>query len=486
MKTNNKINILLGSIILLGLILRFTAVLKYGDFWDDEMFNFIYSQKAWPQGLIYWLWETNPPLHMLILKIWFVLFPATEFFARLPGVIAGCLSIFFIFKLGKEIFNEKIGLLAAFYLAIHPYNIFWSASARIYSFLMLFTILSTLILYKQFFREDASKRLKISGAIINGLLVFSHLSAIFVLAGQFFTLALFKGKKAVSNWIKCNLIPFIMGAGWIIMSLYIKKDNNVDKSWFLNLAQSFQDSINPLLNIFAGQFWTLPGLMLLILAAAIILYNIYKTRSIGLLFLAALITVPLVLSAGLGVWHIKFFVTILPLFVLTIAYSLSTIVRDIFSVLLIASICLLGLYNLQNTLPLTSWRQTEALFKNYETNDKFVFVYNNYILKTQVERYLNKDIFRNSKTIILYKNMSWDDMVVKKNYIPLQLSDEEKNAWYNENLMDSYSTVALLQNEFPSMTKLDDLFIQHGWILKQQPVRAPIAGTYKLYIYIKI
>lgn len=486
MKLGNKIHALLGLIILLGLILRLATVFKYGNFWDDEMFSFIYSQKAWPQGLIYWLWETNPPLHLLILKIWFLIFPANEFFARLPSVIAGSASIYFIYKLGKEIFHKKIGLLAAYYLAIHPYNIFWSATARTYSFLMLFVILSTTTFYKQFFLEDNSRKTKISGAIINGLLIFSHLSSLFFLAGQFFVLALFKGKSAVIKWIKYNLIPFILGAGWILASLYIKKDNGLGQAWFLNLDRSFQNGLSPLLNIFAGQFWFIPGLIMIILSCVLIFYNLYKTKSINLLFLMTLVTIPIILSIGLGVWHIKFIVAILPLVVLVISYALANVMRGIFTTLLITCICLIGLYNLCNTLPLTDWQQTEAFFKNYETSDKFVFVYNNYILKQQIQRYLPPpNLSQKSKTLILYKNMNWDDMVVKKNYIPTKLSDEKKIEWYKENKMADYSTVALLQNELPSMTKLDDLFIQHGWTLKDPPVIVPIAGTYRLYIYEK-
>ena len=485
MKPISKTYTLLGLIILLGLILRLIALFKYGDFWDDEMFNFIYSQKAWPQGLIYWLWETNPPLHMLILKIWFFISPANELFARLPSVLAGCASIYFIYKLGKEIFDEKIGLLAAYYLAIHPYSIFWSATARIYSFLLLFTILSTTILYKQFFLGDNSRKTKIYGAIINGLLIFSHLSSLFFLTGQFFVLAVFKGKSAVINWLRNNLIPFILGAGWVLASLYLKRNNSLGQAWFLNLNYTFKNYLSPLLNILVGQFWVIPGLFLIISACIFVAYKLYKTKSNNLLFLVALITIPVVLSAGLGVWHIKFIVLILPLVVMAISYSLVNTLKGVLSALLISSVCLVGLYNLGNTLPLTDWRQTQLLFKQYETSDKFVFVYNNYILKSQVDRYLNHNLAQNSKTLILYKNMNWDDMVVKKNYIPTKLSGEEKDAWYKENGLANYSTIALLQNEFPTMTKLDDLFVKQGWKLKRVPTAAPIAGTYRLYMYEK-
>ncbi len=486
MKLGNKNHIALGSIIILGLILRLVALFKSGNFWDDEIFNFVYSQKDWPQGLIYWLWETNPPLHMLILKIWFFVFPANELFARLPSVVAGCASIYFIYKLGKELFDEKTALLAAFYLAIHPYNIFWSATARIYVFFMLLAVLSTHIIYKQFFLGDNSRKLKISGTIINGLLIFSHLSSLFFLTGQFFALAIFKGKTAVINWIKYNLIPFVLGAGWIVLSIYIKRNNSMEKSWFLNLNNSLKDTLSPLLNIIVGQLDTVAGLILITLLGVLIIYKIYKTKSVNLLFLMTLIAIPIMLSITLGVWHIKFIIAILPLLILVIAHSLSSTFRTYLAVIIIAGVCLAGLQNLWHTLPITDWSKIESNFKEYEQNDKFVLVYNHFVLKSQVERYLPKAVSQNSKTIILYKNMKWDDMVVQKNYIPTKLSDEEKNKWYEENNLDNYSIVALLQNEFPTVSQLDDLFESKGWKLKQGPTRAQIVGTYNLYIYIKI
>ncbi len=486
MKLGNKTQITLGLIILLGFILRVATLFKYGNFWDDEMFNFIYSQKAWPQGLVYWLWETNPPLHMLILKIWFLVFPANELFARLPSVLAGCAAIYFIYKLGKEMFAEKIGLLAAFYLAIHPYNIFWSATARIYSFLMLFTIVSTLILYRQFFLNDTTRLTKLSGAITNGLLIFSHLSSLFFLAGQFFALAIFKGKTAVWQWIKYNIAPFIFGGGWIVLSLYIKRNNHLDQAWFLNLSHNLKEDLDPLLNILVGQFWIISGLVLIILAFLLIVYTLYKTKSSNLLLLTTLVSFPIMLALALGVWHIKFIIGVLPLLVLALAYCLANTYKYIFSTLLITAICLIGLTNLWHTLPITDWNQIETPFKTYEKNDKFLFVYNHYVLKQQIDRYFPASIAQNAKTLILYKNMSWDDMVVQKNYIPVKLSDAEKNQWYTENKLDNYSTVALLQNEAPSVTRLDDLFAAHGWKLKQPPIRAQIVGTYRIYIYTKI
>ena len=50
------------------------------------------------------------------------LFGLSETAVRLPSVLAGLVAVFLIFLLGRQLFSEKIGLLAAFFLAINPWH----------------------------------------------------------------------------------------------------------------------------------------------------------------------------------------------------------------------------------------------------------------------------------------------------------------------------------------------------------------------------
>lgn len=474
-------------ILLLSLILRVVYLLHYGNFWDDEMFNLIYSQKAWPLGLKYWLWETNPPLLLLTLKIWFKIFPVTEFFARLPSLIAGVGTVYLTYLLGKSLFNKRIGLLAAFYLAVNPYHIFWSDTARVYAMLMLFSAWSTWFFYRLYFLKENTPAIRRKAALVNFFLIFSHLSSLLFLAGQFLLLIITQGKKGAGNWIKNNLIQFVLGAVWIGSSLLLKLNNDLSSAWFFNLRLSFEDFINPLVNLLGGQQQFIFGLILLVAAILVIGLALYKDIKPGkILFpsLVALILAPLTLAGILGVWHIKFFMAALPPVMVAAAYALYSLPwRGWILYVSVALFSALGLFNLWQTLPISNW-QNVGRFISENKQEKTAILCNNFFLKTQVDYYLP-----NYSALFIpltpYAEMNWDDAVVKKNYIFKKLSEAEKEAWYKKNSLDEYSSIVLLQDQKEYMNKIDNILTKHGWISKKEPANAQICGDYYLYFYEK-
>jgi uncharacterized membrane protein len=480
----------MAGIIFLAMFLRLLALVKYGDFWDDEMFNYIYSQKPWPDGLFYWLWETNPPLHLLILKIWFFIVPATEFFARLPGVIIGTITVPALYYFGKNLFDKNTAILAAFYLAIHPYHIFWSATARVYIFLMFLVVCSSFYFFKIYINEERNKKNILYQKIITLFLLMSHLSALFFLAGQTIIIFITKGFQVVKQWGKDNLIPLIFGGGWIILAILIKINNNLANSWFLNIKHSFKSAVNPFFNLIAGQINIWFGVLLLIFFFGTVMYyfankinNKEKKYQFGILIF--LFFCPIFFSLMFGVWHIKFFISILPLFVLIFAGALNNLFKQkIFSLIIITIICFVGLINLFNTLPLSNWKSINNFIENQIENKKndSIFIYNNYILKTQIDRYLT-GINIPAIPLILYEQMEWDDMVVKKNYLFIQLNEEEKNNWYKNNKLDNYKKIILLEGEYDYMNKLKNTFIKNGWVITGEQKTANIAGAYYLYVF---
>lgn len=480
----------LPTIILAAFILRLIVVIKYGDFWDDEMFNFNYSQRPWLESFKFWIWETNPPLHLIILKFWFYLFPTTEFFTRLPSIIAGTVSIYALYLLAKEIFNHKVALLSSLLLAVQTYHIFWSATARIYSILMLLSILSTLYFYKIFISKAPPNRFSHKQfAAINFLLIFSHLSSIFLLAGQFITLIIIKDKKNTWQWIKNNLIPFSAGIVWIGTSLYLKSNNDLSNSWFVNIEHNLVNALNPLINITAGVYPTISGGGLLLLFITIILLTLYKNAKIDNYNLKALLllsTLPILIPYVLGIWHVKFFTGVLPLFSIIITYSLLFIFEyRLVAAFAIVSVGLFSYYNLLQILPLTDWTKTKENI-NIQDSKNSAFIYNAFNLKPQIDRYWqSSNSSKPTIPLILYENMAWDDMIVKKNYIYKKITEEEKDVWYQKNNLNKYDRITLLQGEYSYMNELNNLLSRHNYTIVNGPIKAPVNGNYNLYFYEK-
>ena len=230
-----KKNIYLIAIIALAIVVRITALLNYGDFWFDEMFSFVYSQKPWANTITYWLWETNPPLHLLILKIWFFVLPANELWARIPSLIFGSINIFAIYIFTKSIFNKHIALLSALLLALHPYHVFVSVTARGYSLLILLVTLSLYFFFKIFVQNQTQQKNKVIFAVTNLLLAFTHLTGVLILLSQL-VLAILLGKTKIKSWIKINIISFIIWLYWIIPSFINKLNSGTfSGAWFLHM-----------------------------------------------------------------------------------------------------------------------------------------------------------------------------------------------------------------------------------------------------------
>lgn len=88
------------------------------------------------------VYELHPHLHYLIVRSCVLLFGDTELVMRLPSALAGTLEVYAVFLLGRELSGRTAGLLGGLLVALSNSEILFSQEARMYSFLMLFLVLS--------------------------------------------------------------------------------------------------------------------------------------------------------------------------------------------------------------------------------------------------------------------------------------------------------------------------------------------------------
>ena len=101
--------------------------------------------------------EPHPPGYYFLMFGWTKLFGTTVFALRLPSVIFGLLSIFLIFQIGRELFNDRIGLIGAALLAFSGHHIYWSQTARMYAMTCFLGLLATFSLIKILQDEQSSQ-----------------------------------------------------------------------------------------------------------------------------------------------------------------------------------------------------------------------------------------------------------------------------------------------------------------------------------------
>lgn len=112
--------------------------------WWDEAINVVYAKNL-PFGdfvTLYPIGDFHPPGYFILLWIWTHFFGFSEVMVRIPSVTFGIGTVFFVYLLGKELFNKKIATLASLFMALAPLHVYYSQEARMYSLATFAVILS--------------------------------------------------------------------------------------------------------------------------------------------------------------------------------------------------------------------------------------------------------------------------------------------------------------------------------------------------------
>lgn len=154
-----------------------------------------------------------PPLYYILMHYWVKLFGISEFSLRFPSVLFSVFSIILIFELAKELFDRKVGLLAALLLSVSLYSIDFAREAKMYSMLWFFGLLSFYFFYK-FTRGNKTRDL--------ALYVLSTLTAIytlyagflFIIAQNFIFFLLFFKRAQLKKWLAAQAIIALLYLPW--------------------------------------------------------------------------------------------------------------------------------------------------------------------------------------------------------------------------------------------------------------------------------
>src|SRR5829696_2124569 len=131
------------AIMLLGTALRFYG-LGVQSLSGDELASWDFSNRETFSQLIGGVrGDEYPPLYFLILRFAQWIFGDAEWALRLPSALAGWLCILAIYLLGKRLYSEREGIMAALFLAVLWAPIYYSQEARAYSMLILLPILTS-------------------------------------------------------------------------------------------------------------------------------------------------------------------------------------------------------------------------------------------------------------------------------------------------------------------------------------------------------
>ena len=150
---------------ILLLILLIAAVLRIYNFWDLSLSNDEFSAIARAQinGFSEFIskgiyTDIHPAGVEFFLYLWIKVFGTSVFMLRLPFVVAGILSVYFIYRISKRWFNEHTALFVATALCFLEFPVMYSQLARPFAPALLFSLLAVWYWTRMLF--DGKRKMK--------------------------------------------------------------------------------------------------------------------------------------------------------------------------------------------------------------------------------------------------------------------------------------------------------------------------------------
>ncbi len=135
------------AILLLAASLRFYRI-DAQSFWNDEGNSARLSERSLDLIIAGTASDIHPPGYYLLLHAWRALFGQSEFALRALSAVAGLALVLCTYLLGRRLFGEAAGLMAAFLGAISPFAVYYSQEARMYALLAALAAASTYLLLR--------------------------------------------------------------------------------------------------------------------------------------------------------------------------------------------------------------------------------------------------------------------------------------------------------------------------------------------------
>jgi 4-amino-4-deoxy-L-arabinose transferase-like glycosyltransferase len=120
---------------LVGGVLR-VMLLGTKGMWLDETFSVWLANQS-TADMLQWIVriDQHPPLYYLLLHSWIALLGDTPYYVRLLSALFGTATIPIIYLIGKRLSGAGVGLAAAVFLALSPFNIYFAQETRMYTLL---------------------------------------------------------------------------------------------------------------------------------------------------------------------------------------------------------------------------------------------------------------------------------------------------------------------------------------------------------------
>lgn len=214
---NKRIYLNLFLITLFGLLIRLTAINKPEGLWNDEYISWFISTKPLFVEFIQAIFKNcHMPFYYIYLKFWCFCFGNSDVALRISSVLPSILGIITMFFVGKNLKDEKTGLLCAALTSFSGFMIYFSQEVRFYSLLFLFSALAVLLFLKLLEKQSYLNYLLFY--IINLMIMFIHTIGFVFVFFNFLILFVYLKKQ---NKISYKQIGVLVAATLVAMLPFV-------------------------------------------------------------------------------------------------------------------------------------------------------------------------------------------------------------------------------------------------------------------------
>jgi uncharacterized membrane protein len=209
-------------IAVLGGLLRLVNVSETS-LWVDETTSILFAESSLPHLIAQTATDVHPPFYYVFLHFWIDVFGVSELSVRLPSVLFALVSILLVYEVGATLFSETAGVLSAFLLSISVVHLKYSQVARMYTLLVLLTLVSYLALLRIARRErgqNLADGVSVVYLLSSVLLLYTHVYGLFVLAAQnayVLTVGVFSRRESIGlkRWAGLQSLIGVLYLPWI-------------------------------------------------------------------------------------------------------------------------------------------------------------------------------------------------------------------------------------------------------------------------------
>ena len=180
-------------------------------YWGDEVGSIMYSRCGFFQMIDMLIAEdVHPPLYYMILHWWIDLWGESEFALRFLSVIPVIISIVFVYRIGKDFFSEKVGLLSALMFVMSPEIVLFGRMVRYYTLALLFGLMATYFFFK-LLKKAQWKYVFLYACSVTLLLYTTYTTVSLIIAhGCILLFWIKQERQAIFKWISAQCIAFLL------------------------------------------------------------------------------------------------------------------------------------------------------------------------------------------------------------------------------------------------------------------------------------